>query len=318
MKVLVTEPIHEKGIEVLNSCAEVVRPKSIEKADLLEAIKDCDAVLTRVVKIDKELMENAPKLKAVAKHGVGVDNIDQVAATANKVMVLNAPFSNLNAVAEQAATFILCLMREVVYLNNEVKAEKYAEVRKGVVLKELTDKKIGLIGFGKIPQRVKELLTPFGAKFMVYDPYLQNAPSDVEVAKSLDELFSSCLIVSVHTPLTDSTANMINSSLLDKCNGTYLVNTSRGGIAVEKDVIAALDSGKLAGYATDVFEAEPPKAGDALVAHPKVICSPHCAALTDNALVNMAVHAAEGIKDALLGKKPEHVVNKDVLKELGL
>lgn len=314
MKVLVTEPIHEKGMEILHALCETAGPTGADPASIKAAIADCDAVLIRSAVISADIMDAAPGLKCIAKHGIGVDNIDVEAATARGIRVVNAPTSNLNAVAEQTLTLILSVLKDVAFLDRGIRAGQYATLRKGLSLGELTGKTVGLVGIGRIARRVVELLGPFQTRILVYDPF-----ADPAVAAScgaiampdLGSLLEQADIVSIHVPLSDETRNMIGKAELACMKpGAILVNAARGGIVDEAALVAALDSGALAGAGTDVFVQEPPLADSPLLRSEKLTMSPHSAALTAEALEAMATQAATGIVEVLRGQEPTFPVNR--------
>ena len=318
MRVLVTEPIHPKGIAVLETVAEVVQGNSKDPARIAESIRGCDAVLVRSARITADIMDASPGLRCIAKHGVGLDAIDVEAATARGIRVVNAPDSNANAVAEHTLALMLALLRDTAPLNAATRSGPYEAVRKAVLLTELTGKTVGFVGFGKIARRVREFLVPFRTRCLALDAYADDAVfrnADIARCKTLQDLLGQCDLVSIHAPLTPETRNLFNAeSLAWMKKGSFLLNAARGGIVNEADLVAALGAGHLAGAASDVFSTEPPAADNALLGNAKVLLSPHCAALTREALENMAVHAAQGIAAVLRNEPWSAIVNATALE----
>lgn len=315
MKVLVTEPIHEKGLAVLAEVAEVVQAPSADPDTIRSLVADCQAVLIRSARITAEIMAAAPDLKCVAKHGIGVDNIDVAEASRRGIRVVNAPFSNLNAVAEHTLSLILSMLKDMPGLDRRVREDDYATVRKGVKLAELRGRDIGFIGLGRIAGRVIELLKPFGVTIRAFDPYASEEIFErlgVTPVESLEALLPTVDIVLIHVPLTPETRHLMNAERLAQMKpGSMLVNAARGGIVEEKALADALDSGRLSFAATDVYESEPPAKDNPLLTRKDVVLSPHCAALTAEALEAMATQSAAGIASVLRGEEPEFLVNRN-------
>lgn len=321
MRVLVTESIHEKGVALLRDHFDVVLGDTQDQTVLRELARDCEGILVRTAKLDAAIMDAAPKLRCIAKHGVGVDNVDLDAATARGIKVVNAPFSNSNAVAEHCLGFMLAVLRQTVSADREIRSGNYAALRAGMQLAELTGKTVGLVGLGRVAQRLSELLGPFKTTILAFDPYAAPeafAQTGARRCENLAELLAEADIVSIHVPLTESTKNLFSAATISAMKpGACLIDAARGGIVDEAAAVAALESGHLAGAAFDVFITEPPLPGNALVACGKTVLSPHSAALTAEALQNMAVQAAEGLIAVLHGQEPVSCVNKAALAARG-
>ncbi len=322
MRVLVTEPIHENGLILLRRHFTVIEANTRDEQALCELVGDCAGLLVRTAGISARVIAAGTALRCIAKHGVGVDNIDLEAATNRGIRVVNAPFSNCNAVAEHALGFMLALLRRTASADKAVREGTYAALRAGLSLGELTGKTVGLVGFGRIPQRLTELLGPFRVSILAYDPYASDQvflDAGVRRCASLRELLERSDIVSVHVPLSDASRHLLNrDSLACLKPGAFLVDTARGGIVDEAAVVEALEHGTLAGAAFDVFEQEPPAADNPLLTCEKTLLSPHSAALTAEALENMAVQAAENLVAVLQGKEPSSCVNRAALALLGV
>lgn len=311
MKVFLTEPIHSDAVAMLEQHGQVVQGTSIEEAEIIRQAQGCDAILVRVAKITAAVMDGIPGLKAVAKHGIGVDNIDVAAATERGIQALNAPLSNINAVAEHALAMILAIGKNLSLLDGETRKSGFAR-RSEFVNVELSGKTVGLVGFGKIAQGLAKKLSAMDVQVIASDPYAQP-----EAAKRLgvrlveqEELLRTADFVSLHTPLLDSTRKMINREVLTMMKPTaFLINVARGPIVDEQALYEALKNRIIAGAALDVFDPEPPEADCPLFALENVLVSPHNAALTDRALLAMAMDSATGIVDYLEGRPPQFPVN---------
>lgn len=315
-KVLVTEPIHADGLALLKEHVEVVQGKGTTTEEIIEQAKGCHGILIRSAKIPKEVMEATPTLEVVGKHGIGVDNIDVAHATDNNIMVVNAPESNVNAVAEHALALILEVSKNLRMLDMEVRKDNFKS-RSAVVNMELRGKTAGLVGLGKISSLLAEKLLALGLKVVAYDPFVKPEVAEkmgVELS-DLDNLLKVSDIVSLHVPLNDATAGMIGKPQFEMMkSGAFLINVARGPVVNEVELYDALKNNVIRGAGIDVFEVEPPQADNKLFELNNVTMSPHNAALTDEALIAMATHSARGIVDCLNGKTPEWVVNRDVLK----
>jgi D-3-phosphoglycerate dehydrogenase len=314
-KVFLTERIHDEGIKILESTAKVVKGWELGEEIFWKEADRCDAILIRSAKISGELIKNAPNLKVVGKHGIGVDNIDVKAATERGIVVVNAPESNINAVAEHALTLIMTLAKNIVLLDHKVRLGDF-DLRTKFTNMELKGKIAGIIGLGKIGLILVKQLQSLGMKIIGYDPYVQTSAMEkigVDLVDDLDKIFMSSDIVSIHVPLNESTKGMIGEQELKKMKkAALLINVSRGTIIDEQALCQALKNGEIAGAALDVFEQEPPATENPLFDLDNIIFSPHNAALTDEALIAMATHSAQGIVDCLNGIKPKYVVNPEV------
>jgi D-3-phosphoglycerate dehydrogenase / 2-oxoglutarate reductase len=303
--ILITDGLHESAITLMEPLALVQNKPDIAGDDLMKALPDVDAIIVRGrTKVTAEVLAAAPKVKVVGRAGVGVDNIDLKAAQAKNVIVVNAPQSTTIAVAEHTMALMLSLARQIPLGD--------AGLRKGEWLKkklegfELNGKTLGVIGMGRIGATVAARATAFGVKCIGYDPQLSNDEITKRGASpvSLDELLAKSDIVTIHVPLTPDTRGLLNAERLAKMKpSAVIVCTARGNVIDESALLAALDAGKLAGAALDVFAVEP-VVDSALVKHPKVVCSPHIAAQTLEAQERAAKDIAEEILTVLKGEKP--------------
>src|SRR4051794_32848660 len=251
-------------------------------------------------KVTAKILEKAAKLKVIGRAGIGVDNVEIPAATAKGVIVMNTPFGNSITTAEHAITMMLALAREIPAADVSTQAGKWEKNRfMGV---EITGKVLGVIGCGNIGSIVADRAQGLKMKVIAYDPYLSPERAvalGVEKAE-LDELFARADFITLHTPLTDSTRNIIDAAAIAKMKkGVRIINCARGGLVVEDDLRAALDSGHVAGAALDVFAVEPAKE-NALFGREDLVATPHLGASTTEAQENVALQIAEQMADFLL------------------
>jgi len=314
-KVFLTEKIHPFAVEHLSTYFEVVQGTSVKEAEIVRQAQDCEGILIRSATVTGAMMSQLPKLKVVAKHGIGVDNIDVKAAAEQGILVVNAPFSNLNAVAEHTLTMLMALSKNLVHLDQKTRAGKFA-ARNQYVNAELQGKTLGLIGFGRIARMLAKKVSGFEMQVLAADPF-----ADAEEAKRLgaelvsqEELLAKSDFVSLHVPLMPNTNKMVNREFLKAMKpSAVIVNASRGPVIDEEALTEALRSGEIKGAGLDVFDPEPPQVGNPLLELENVIVSPHNAALTDEALLAMAMDSAQGIIDYLGGARPKYPVNQEVL-----
>jgi D-3-phosphoglycerate dehydrogenase len=315
MKVIVTDEISEKGLELLEKDQRVqldVR-LGLSKEELYDLIGEYDAIITRSgTQVDAELLSHAKKLKMVARAGVGIDNVDVPAASERGIIVVNAPFGNTNSAAEHSMAILLAMCRNVPDANTSLKSGQWQ--RAPFTGHELKNKTMGIIGLGKVGGRVALRSRAFEMDVIVYDPYIseKRAKDFGTRLVSLDELVSSADVISVHTPLNDETSDLVTSEHFAKMkDGVLIVNCARGGIINEAAMLEALESGKVAGSAFDVWSEEPPNDGilKKLIAHPRMIVTPHLGANTFEAQTNVAVDVSREIINLLEGKPVENAVN---------
>lgn len=296
-KIMLSDGLEENGRSLLAASAEVVNRSGITAEELLQEIGDYDALIVRGrTKVTAAVFEAAKKLKVVGRAGIGVDNIDLAAAREKGVTVVNSPIATTLAVAELAMSLMLSLVREVPRADAAMK--QGAWLKKELMGAELWRKTLGVIGFGRIGSAVGRRAAAFDMR--VLGCTLTSGPDVVRERGgepvSLDELLAQSDIISVHLPLNDKTRNLLDEAAFAKMKqGVYIVDVSRGGVINEEALLAALESGKVAGAGLDVFTKEPPGA-TALVNHPHVIATPHIGAQT----VEAQNRAAEDISTEVL------------------
>ena len=315
-KVFLTERIHEDAVACLQESFEVVQGTSTEADEIIRQAQDCSAILIRSAKITAEIMDAIPTLKVVAKHGMGVDNIDVEHATKKGILVVNAPFSNLNAVAEHIVMLLIGLSKRVVRMDKLLRAGQYAQ-RNTYKTIELKGSTVGIIGMGKISRLVVKKLAGFEMNMIASDPYVtQEDVADLPVTMvSAEEVYTQSDFVIIHTSLFPSTYHLVGAEQFKMMKPTaYMINAARGAVIDEAAMIRALQSGEIAGAGLDVFEQEPPEADNPLFAMEQVVLSPHNAALSDGALRAMAMDSAQGVMEYLTGQPVTYPVNKEILQ----
>lgn len=303
-KVLITDGLEENGLSVLRQTAEVDDRPGISADELLKVVGEYDALIVRGrTKVTQAVFDAASRLKVVGRAGVGVDNIDLRAAKAHGVTVVNSPLATTTAVAELAMSLMLALIRDLPRADSSMKSGKW--LKKELEGAELSNKTLGIVGFGRIGQSVAKRARGFEMNVVaVCDPYV-----DCEivteagcVAVDLDELLDMSDIISVHVPLNNGTRGIIGKEQFARMkDGVRIIDTARGGVVDEEALLEALESGKVSGAALDVFANEPP-GQTALVTHPRVIATPHIGAQT----VEAQQRAASDIADEVLAALSSH------------
>lgn len=315
MKILVCDPISPKGIALLQARPEfqvVVLPKRLSEAELLPVVADVVAMVVRSeTKVTAKVLEAASKLRVVGRAGVGVDNVDVEAATQRGVVVMNTPAGNTITTAELTFAMILSLARKVPQAHATMTAGKWdRKLFQGV---ELADKTLGVLGMGRIGTEVARRALAFGMHVIGYDPFLTEARAKalgVELASDLDAVYREADFITVHMPVTEQTRGMLNTAAFAKMKpGVRIVNCARGEIIVESDLIAALDSGKVAAGGLDVFPVEPLPAEHPFRTHPGITLTPHLGASTAEAQEKCGIEVAEVITGYLLTGEVRNAVN---------
>jgi D-3-phosphoglycerate dehydrogenase len=314
LKVLVTEKLAERGIELLREEFEVDVLLGLGHEEVLERIGGYAGLIVRsATKVTAEVIERADNLKAIGRAGIGVDNIDVEAATKRGILVANAPASNTVAAAEHTLALMLAAARRIPAADSSLRnGEWNRSAFKGV---EVAEKTLGLVGLGHVGTIVARGAVGMGMRVIAYDPYVSEErmrSMNVERAESLDEIFEASDFVSLHVPRTPQTAGIVDAGALEKMKpSAYLINAARGGIVDETALYNALKEGAIAGAALDVFEEEP-TTDSPLFALPNVVVTPHLGASTAEAQDRAGVTAAEQVAVALRGAVPLHAINAPV------
>jgi D-3-phosphoglycerate dehydrogenase / 2-oxoglutarate reductase len=314
MKVMICDPVSSKGIALLQQRPEfevAVLEKRLPEAELVSLAGDVEAFVVRSeTKITRKVLEAAPKLRVVGRAGVGVDNVDVEAATQRGVVVMNTPGGNTTSTAELTFSMLMALARNIPQANASMKAGEWS--RKAFSGSELSQKTLGLLGMGRIGTEVARRAVAFGMKVMAYDPYITTARAkalQVDLAE-LDEVFRQADFLTVHMPLNDETRGMVNAAAFEKMKkGVRVINCARGGIVHEADLLAAVQGGKVAGAALDVYETEPLPKDSPLRALPQIVMTPHLGASTEEAQENVGIEIAESIAAFLLQGEVRNAVN---------
>jgi len=305
-RVHVEQPIHEEALALLRENSEVSVGFGPEARNLDDALlAEVNALLVRTEPLGAEEIEKASRLRVIARHGVGVDNVAVGAATRRGVPVLITPRANLRSVAEHVFALALAVSRNLLRADRCVREGRFAE-RDSLVGRELFGGTLGVIGLGRIGEEVARVgAAGFGMRVLGHDPYLDETAvraRGAEPVGSLEQLLPACDLVSVHVPLTEETRGLLGARELGLMRpGSVLVQAARGGVVDEGALVEALREGPLAGAGIDVFGEEPPPADHPLFSVETVVLSPHTAASTRQAMRRMGLGAARGILDILGG-----------------
>ena len=326
MRVAVTDGMAKEAVKKLQNAGCEVVQEFIEHEDLVNgALSEFDAVIVRsATKISEEMMQaSLPRLKVIARAGVGVDNIDIDAASRLGLPVVNAPRASTQSVVELTIAHLLGSLRFIPRADRSLRSGKWA--KKELKGTELFGKRLGLIGFGRIAQGVAKVAQAFGMDVHSYDPYLPLSvakKAGVTMHKNVDNLFKTCTHISVHCNLTDETHHLINQKRISmmpgvdpfnlKC-GNHIVNCARGGIVDEDAALEALNSGQLTSLALDVFEHEPVDSSSLLLQHTNFHGTPHIGAATIEAQRRVGLDIVEAVLTVLRGGVADTTVNRDAI-----
>ncbi|WP_226011434.1 phosphoglycerate dehydrogenase [Halomicrobium salinisoli] len=318
MKVLVTDPIADAGLERLREAGhEVETAYDVEGEELLDAVADANAMIVRSgTEVTEEVFEAAPELIIVGRAGIGVDNIDIEAATDHGVIVANAPEGNVRAAAEHSVAMAFATARSIPQAHQRLRDGEWA---KGDFLgTEVNNKTLGVVGFGRVGQEVAKRLDPLGMDLVTFDPYISEERAErlgAELVDSLDELLKRSDFITIHTPLTDETENMIGEEELAQLEGGYVINCARGGIVDEPALAEAVEDGILKGAAIDVFADEPVDPDNPLLDVDDVVVTPHLGASTEAAQENVATSTADQVVAAFNDEPVANALNAPSMDE---
>ena len=320
MKVVIAHKVEmvEEGISMLREVAEVVIPQDGSEETLLAAVADADSLIVGInPPVPRRVIEAATRLKHIGRMGVGVDSVDLKAATEHGVMVANVPDVTSDTVAEFTVTLLLSLARNIPRCDRAVREDRWHDRLDLIRINtELFGKTHGLVGMGRIGSRVAGRLKAFGMRVIYH-----KRTRDTEVEKSLgveyvpfDRLLKEADTISLHTPLTEQTRNLLARPQFEAMKRTVLlVNQSRGKVVNEQALIEALREGLIGGYATDVYDSEPLDSRSELLTFGNVVLSPHLAGGTKESRVRTAVTIARDAISVLQGRTPKNLVNREVL-----
>ena len=310
-------PEAQQLLRVENCVFETGTPK--DSSDEIAAklkIFNPDALIVRQGKITESVLNAASNLKAVCKHGVGTDNIDIEAATRTNIPIFYTPNANFEAVATHTFALMMSLIRNIPSQDNRIRNGIFDKA--GYSGQELQGKTLGLIGFGKVGRRLSEMVAPFQMKVLAYHPSTSNETlaSHITETHNINEVISQADILSLHCPLVPETKHIIDKHSFAKMKkGAYLINTARGGIINETDLLTALKEELIGGAALDVFEIEPPSEDNPLLQQNNIILTTHIAGSSDNSLKNMGIEAVQHVLSVLKGEPADtsSMKNKEVL-----
>ena len=312
LKVLVSDPISDLGIEQLVDAQDVTVDKKtgLSEDELIQIIGDYDALLVRSqTKVTEKIMNAATKLKVIGRAGVGVDNINLDAATSRGIIVINAPDGNTITTCEHAFAMMMALARHIPQAYAKTITGTWDRKFLGV---ELRNKKLGVLGMGRIGSEVAKRAKAFGMDILGYDPFMTEERADklgITLA-TVDQVVREADFITIHTPLTPETKHMISTPQFNVMKkGMRIINCARGGVVDEAALVKAIDDGIVAGAAFDVFEKEPPQADHPFLNHPNIIVTPHLGASTVEAQENVAIDVSEQVLHILRNEPFKNAVN---------
>jgi len=311
-KILISDPISNRGLEILGKAKNVKCDikTGLSPEELKQIIPEYDAIIVRSeTKLTAKIIEAAHRLKVIGRAGIGLDNVDLAAATKKGIVVMNTPQENAIAAAEHTIAMMFSIARKVPQATASLRGGKWE--KKKFMGVEIYNKVFGIVGIGVIGTIVADRAKALKMKVIAYDPYISREAAEKKGIDlvSLDELLGLADFISVHTPLTDETRNLINKDSFAKMKkGVIIINCARGGIINEKDLYEAIKGGKVAGAALDVFEKEP-ATGNPLFELEEVIATPHLGASTGEAQENVATAIAQQMVDFLVLGEARNAVN---------
>ncbi len=311
-KILISDKLGQAGLDRLDEMDDIAYDMitGMSKEELIVAIPDYDALIIRSgTRPDAEIIAAGINLKVIGRAGIGVDNVDIDAATQHGVMVMNTPRANSVATAEQTMTLMLAVSRNTVPAHNSLAAGNWDRAR--YVGTELDGKTLGVIGFGYIGRLVARRAQAFGMNIIAYDPYIPDVVAAEMGAQLLllPDLLAQADIITLHSVVTPETTNLINADTIAQMkDGVVIINVARGKLIDEQALASALDSGKVAAAALDVYQQEPPQ-DSPLIGLPNVLHTPHLGASSKEAQRRVAVEMVEQVADALRGSDFRNVIN---------
>lgn len=313
-QVLIPEDVDAKGKDFLAGRGYTVKMgRGAGEDDIRADVADCDAILVRNARYTRRIMEAGKRLKVIARHGTGVDNIDLDAASELGIQVVNTPTANIDAVAEYTVAMIGALSCDVFANDRATRAGDW-QYRLRQRRRELSGLTLGVIGFGRVGRNVaRRAVAGFGMRVLAHDKFASadDIPQGVELVPTLHSVLRNADIVTLHAPATQETRGLMRKETLAVMKPTaYLVNCARGELCVEADLVEALSAGTIAGAALDVFSREPLPEDHPLLGRENVILSQHCAGLSVDAQRLMSYYAAVGIDEVLSGATPTWPANR--------
>ncbi len=305
-RILLAEPYSPNAVERLAAIGTVVTLPSCDGETVRHALADCDALLVRTATVvDASLLESANRLRVIGRGGVGLDNIDVEAATQRGITVVYTPDAGTEAVADLTVGFLLSLLREIPTMDTAVRTGRFVDARSKAIAREMHELTLGIVGMGRIGRAVaRRCRNGFGMRILYNDIVLPGWLDFVAESRTKESVYAEADVVSLHVPLTPETRNLIGATALTQFKpGAYVINTSRGAIVDAAAVSQALSSRRLGGFATDVFDVEPPPANHPLLSAPHTIFTPHIGAKTHRAQAAMN-DVVEDVIRVLRGQTP--------------
>ncbi|MDJ0348858.1 hydroxyacid dehydrogenase [Cryobacterium sp. PH29-G1] len=306
--VVVTEPVHHSGMELLSQSCEVLLLSELSGQERTAALHRADSVIVRSTPFTEDMMDASPRLSVIGRHGAGIDNIDVEAARARGIAIVNTPRSNTDSVAEYVVTVALMLLKRIPEVSAALRSGAFPSGggslpgqvdRGGLNGRDASGMTLGLIGAGAIGSAVARRAMALGLVVKAFDPYIPQH-DDFEIVPDLGELLECSDIVSLHVPGGGTNRHLIGAAEIARMrDGSMLINAARGDLVDDAALVAALESGHLAGAALDVFESEPPAPDAAIFSAPNLIVTPHMAAMTKESLQRMSMDVATGVLKAL-------------------
>ncbi len=318
--ILIPDNLDKAGLNILSGTPDVTiqAAAKMSRDEVIAAISNADGLIIRsATKVDGAMLDAAPKLRLVGRAGVGVDNVDLVAATERGVLVMNAPDGNTIATAELALGLMIAVSRFIPAAHASLAGGAWD--RKNFTGTELRHKTLGVIGFGRVGRAIARRAQAFDMSVIAYDPFISEDSAKavgVELVP-LDTLYSRADYITLHAVLNDENKHMINAASIAKMKkGVKIINAARGPLINESDLAEGIKSGQVGGAGIDVYADEPPEAGNPLIGLKGVVHTPHLGASTIEAQDEVAVQIAQQTLDALFKQQYKNVVNPDVLKRL--
>ncbi len=299
---------------VLDGLADVVDCSPLRtEDDVIRAARDADALIIGFVPITARVMDALPRLRCVVRYGVGYETIDVPAATARGIQIANVPDYCIPEVADHAMALLLALARKVIPLDASLRRGEWATLKTAKPVRRIEGQTLGLIGMGRIGSAVARRALSFGMRVIVHDKYL--SPDQAKAAGAtlvdLEALLRDADFISIHTPLTPETHHLINAAAIERMKpSAYLINVARGAIVDTQALAEALQAGRIAGAALDVFEHEPLPADHPIRSAPNTILNPHAAWYSEEALTQLQINAAEEVARALRGEPLKNALNR--------
>jgi len=316
MKFVMTQSVCPQALKLLENKAEVFVANDGDLNNYADQIKDADAIIVRIGKLDRKAIEKAPNLKVIGRTGVGYDNIDVEAANERNIPIVITPGANNLSVAEHTLAMMLAISKNLAQCDTETRNGNFTSVRGNGKIFEVCGKKVGIIGLGAIGIETARLCKALGMDVLGYDPYLpKEKMEELNILHYADyeSMLGDCDFVSLHVPLLDETKNMIGKKQLQMMKKTaILINCARAGIVNEADLIEALENGTIAAAGTDVFETEPPPMDSPALRAKNLLCTPHSAAQTQEAVIRMHTMCVESCLAILRGQQVSNIANKVV------